>query len=82
MTIIWIELVKAMKENLMIQVKTELAIKIRRIAEEESTSVDELVDQALRDFLKKKSLKVPRQHVMEAFDSSVASYDSLYERLS
>ena len=71
-----------MKENLMIQVNTELATKIRRIAEEESTSVDELVDQALRDFLKKKSLNVPRQHVMEAFDSSVASYDSLYERLS
>lgn len=70
-----------MKENLTIQVNTELATKIRRIAEEESTSIDELVDQALRDFIKKKSLTVPRQHVMEAFDSSVASYDSLYKRL-
>ena len=77
-----IEFVIAVKENLTIQIDKELAAKIGALAEQEGTSIHELVNEALRDFIRKKSQNVPRQHVMEALNSSVAKHNSLYKRLS
>ena len=55
---------------------------LKNIAANEGRQIQALVDEALRDYIDKKTGHVPRRHVMDAFKNSMARYDSLYKELA
>ena len=55
---------------------------LKNIAANEGRQIQALVDEALRDYIDKKTGNAPRRHVMDAFKSSMARYDSLYKELA
>ncbi len=55
---------------------------LRGIAAEEGRQIQALVDEALRDYIEKKTGRAPRRHVLDALKNSMARYGSLYEELA
>lgn len=55
---------------------------LKSIAASEGRQIQALVDEALRDFIDKKTSKVPRRHIVDAFKASMTKYDSLYKKLA
>lgn len=55
---------------------------LKSMAASEGRQIQALVDEALRDYIERKTGNTPRRHVMEAFRHSMDQYDSLYRELS
>jgi hypothetical protein len=55
---------------------------LKSIAAGEGRQIQALVDEALRDYIERKTGNVPRRHVMDSFRNSMAKYDSLYRKLA
>lgn len=55
---------------------------LKTIAANEGRQIQALVDEALRDYIDKKTGNAPRRHVIDAFKSSMDRYDSLYKELA
>ncbi len=63
------------------QIDLEVLAAVKTIAAQEGRQLQSVLDEALRDFEKKRSDK-PRRHVMEALASSVQEFDTLYTNLA
>lgn len=55
---------------------------LKSIAASEGRQIQALVDEALRDYIERKTGNTPRRHVMDAFRNSMEQYDSLYRELA
>jgi hypothetical protein len=55
---------------------------LRKIAADEGRQIQAVVDEALREYIERKSGETPRRHVMDAFRASMAQYDGLYRELA
>ena len=55
---------------------------LKSIAASEGRQMQAPVDEALRDYIERKTGNAPRGHVMEAFRNSMEHYDSLYRELA
>ena len=55
---------------------------LKNIAAHEGRHIQALVDEALRDYIDKKTGNAPRRHVMDSFKNSTAKYDGLYKELA
>ncbi len=55
---------------------------VRALAHDEGSKIQSLVDEALADLLEKRRSGKPRRHVMTAYQSSHARFDSLYRKLA
>lgn len=55
---------------------------LKSIAAGEGRQIQALVDEALREYIERKTGKAPRGHVMDSFRNSMAQYDCLYRELA
>ena len=55
---------------------------LRHIAADEGRHIQALVDEALREYIERKTENIPRRHVMGSLRSSMARYDGLYKELA
>ena len=55
---------------------------LKSIAASEGRQIQALVDEALRDYIERKTGNTPRRHVMDAFRKSMEQYDRLYRELA
>ena len=55
---------------------------LKSIAASEGRQIQALVDEALREYIERKTGSAPRRHVMDALRHSMVQYDSLYRELS
>ena len=55
---------------------------LKSIAASEGRQIQALVDEALRDYIERKTGNTPRRHVTDAFRKSMEQYDSLYRELA
>ena len=54
---------------------------VRAIAAKEGKLLQQIVDEALRDYVERKKYGLPRANVLTAFGESLAEYDTLYRDL-
>ncbi len=73
---------KSPKEKFASQASPELLAAMRQLAEEEGKQFQALLDEAMREYLERKSTNKPRQHVMEQLGLSIQEIDSLYQKLA
>lgn len=55
---------------------------VRAIAAREGKQLQNVIDEALRDFVEKRKRGKPRPEVLTAFGESLAEYEALYRRLA
>lgn len=55
---------------------------LKKIAASEGRQIQALVDEALRDYIERKTGNAPRRHVIDSFRNSMTKYDSLYKELA
>jgi hypothetical protein len=55
---------------------------VRRIAAKEGKQLQNVIDEALRDFIEKRKRGKPRPEVLTAFGESLAEFDALYRELA
>ena len=72
----------ASRQKFATQVDADLLAKTRAIATREGRQVQSVVEEALADFVEKKSGSKPRAHVMAHYEGSVAQFGPLYDRLA
>jgi len=70
------------RRNFATTVDSKLLEDVRRLANEEGSKIQTLVDEALADLLEKRRSGKPRRHVMTAYQASHARFDALYEKLA
>lgn len=55
---------------------------IKKLTDEQGRKLQDVIDEALRDYIEKTKKGKPRQHVMDEFRKSLKEYDSLYKELA
>lgn len=55
---------------------------LKNIAANEGRQIQALVDEALREYIDKKTGNAPRRHVMDSLKASMVRYDGLYKELA
>lgn len=60
----------------------EVLVMLKQIAEKEGRQVQNVLDEALKEYIERKTLGQPNRHVMHAFADSLAEFDSLYTELA
>lgn len=70
------------REKFATQVDTELLGKVREIAHAEGRQIQAVVEEALADLIEKHQQSKPRRHIMAHYQSSIAPFGPLYERLA
>ncbi len=73
---------KAAKVKFATQADPVVLQTLKSIAASEGRQIQALVDEALRDYIERKTGNTPRRHVMDAFRNSMEQYDSLYRELA
>jgi CRP-like cAMP-binding protein len=73
---------KSPKEKFASQASPELLAAMRQLAKEEGKQFQALLDEAMREYLERKSINKPRQHVMEQLGLSIQEFNSLYQKLA
>ena len=73
---------KAAKVKFATQADPVVLQTLKSIAASEGRQIQALVDEALRDYIERKTGNPPRRHVMEAFRRSMEQYGSLYRELA
>jgi predicted transcriptional regulator len=70
------------REKFSSQAAPEVLAALRQIAESQGRQFQAVLDDALRDYIDRQQKYRPRQHVMEAFASSLDEFDALYGELA
>ena len=70
------------KEKFSSQADPQLLAALRGIAVEEGRQFQAVLDDALSQYVEAKKSGKPRRHVLEAFETSMATYDDLYSKLA
>lgn len=60
----------------------EVLTALRKIAESEGRPMQELFDEALREYIERKEKGQPRRQAMDAFAQSLSEFDQLYRELA
>lgn len=76
------EMSSTVREKFFSQAAPEVLAELRRIAESQGRQFQAVLDEALREYIDRRQKQRPRQHVMEAFASSLDEFDSLYRELA
>lgn len=64
------------------QAAPEILSALRKIAESEGRPMQELLDEALREYIERKEKCQPRRQTMDAFAQSLSEFDQLYRELA
>ena len=70
------------REKFSSQASPDVLSELRSIAESEGRQFQAVLDEALRDYIERKTKGRPRRHVMEAFADSLGEFDELYRELA
>lgn len=73
---------KAAKVKFATQADPAVLETLKNIAANEGRQIQALVDEALRDYIDKKTGNAPRRHVMDSFKASMVRYGNLYKELA
>lgn len=60
----------------------EVLTALRKIAESEGRPIQEILDEALREYIEHKEKGQPRRQAMDAFAQSLNEFDQLYRELA
>jgi hypothetical protein len=72
----------AAREKFATQVNSEILATVRALAEKEGRQLQALMDEALADLIEKHKKAKPRQHVMDAYTTSLERFGPLYKKLA
>ena len=64
------------------QADPEVLNQVREIAAREGKQLQNVIDEALRDFIEKRKRGKPRPQVLTALGESLAEYEALYRELA
>ncbi|MBS0423215.1 MAG: hypothetical protein JSR71_02020 [Proteobacteria bacterium] len=64
------------------QAAPEVLTALRKIAESEGRPIQEILDEALREYIERKEKGQPRRQAMDAFAQSLNEFDQLYRELA
>ena len=70
------------KQKFSSQADPETLEAMKAIAAKEGRQFQAILDEAMRDYIERKTLGRPRPHIMEALGRSMREYDSLYDKLA
>ena len=70
------------REKFATQVKSDILLAVRTLADKEGRQLQALVDEALADLIEKRKKATPRAHVMGAYLASHEKYGPLYKKLA
>jgi hypothetical protein len=76
------EMTAQVREKFASQAAPEVLAALRQIAKAQGRQFQAVLDEALRDYIDRHQKGRPRPHVMTAFASSLAEFDSLYRELA
>jgi hypothetical protein len=69
-------------ENITSQSSPEIIKKLQQIAESEGRQLQTVLDEALQEYIERKTKTQPRRLVMDAFSESLDEFGSLYQELA
>ena len=64
------------------QAAPEVLEALKQISEAEGRQFQSILDEALRDYIGRRQISRPRQHVLAQLGSSIAEFDELYRDLA
>jgi hypothetical protein len=64
------------------QADPRVLAEVRAIAAKEGKQLQNVIDEALRDFIEKRKRGKPRPEILTTFGESIAEYDVLYRELA
>lgn len=70
------------REKFLSQAAPEVLNALQKIAESEGRPMQELLDEALREYIERKEKGQPRRQAMDAFAQSLSEFDQLYRELA
>ncbi|HQU97361.1 MAG TPA: hypothetical protein PLV19_00455 [Nitrosomonas sp.] len=70
------------EEKFSSQATPEILSALRKIAESEGRPMQELLDEALREYIERKEKGQPHRQTMDAFEQSLSEFDQLYRKLA
>ena len=70
------------REKFSTQAAPEVLSALRKIAESEGRPIQEVLDEALREYIERKEKSPPRLQAMDAFAQSLSEFDQLYRELA
>ena len=70
------------REKFSSQAAPEVLTALRKIAESEGRPIQEVVDEALREYIERKEKGQPRRQAMDVFAQSLSEFDQLYRELA
>ena len=72
----------AAREKFSSQASPDVLTALRQIAELQGRQFQDVLDEALRDYIDRQQKTRPRRHVMALFASSLDEFDHLYRELA
>ena len=72
----------AKKVKFATQLAPDVLETLRRMSADEGRHLQAILDEALREYIENRQTGVPRKHVLNALQTSMAEYGSLYEALA
>ena len=72
----------ATREKFSSQAAPEVLSALQKIAESEGRPIQEILDEALREYIERKEKGQPRRQAMDAFVQSLNEFDQLYRELA
>ncbi|MBX9918110.1 MAG: hypothetical protein E6Q59_10980 [Nitrosomonas sp.] len=70
------------REKFSTQAAPEILSALQKIAESEGRPIQEVLDEALREYIERKEKGQPRRQAMDAFAQSLSEFDQLYRELA
>ncbi|WMJ09620.1 hypothetical protein [Nitrosomonas sp. sh817] len=70
------------REKFSSQAAPEVLTALRKIAESEGRPIQEILDEALREYIERKEKRQSRHQVINAFEQSQNEFDQLYRELA
>lgn len=70
------------REKFSTQAAPEILSALQKIAESEGRPIQEILDEALREYIERKEKGQPRREAMDAFAQSLSEFDQLYRELA
>lgn len=70
------------REKFSTQAAPEVLSALQKIAESEGRPIQEILDEALREYIERKEKGQPRRQAMDAFAQSLNDFDQLYRELA
>lgn len=64
------------------QIDPDLFAALKKIAIKQNRKLRDVLDEALKDYIKKATTPKARPHILEAFQQSLITHDELYRKLA